>query len=823
MLKVNTKMNRLTSTSTITMPSQKLSSKMKGKKWCHDNLKYWESVLMNDSNSKRKVNMRRNADLYYRGIMSRDEVAKICNPNDFENFVIPTDFRNFPISESRIQTLLGEEIKRRFNYKVFVTNRDSVSQKEDDKKEVFMNFVQQMIQQEEEPESEEFKGKMTELQEYLNYEYQDIREKAASELLHHYNLSLDLRTIYNRLWIDFLLFGEMIIDITCLNNKPVVERVDPEELYWACDGEYDIIDNADAVIRETYMPVGRVLDYFYEELSSSDVQYLDEKRNAYIGQATIGQMYIKDNENGSFIPDPKITVYGDQELHNSNFKGYFNEQGDIRVVTLRWKTMKKVGKLTYLDPESGEEMIDWVNDEYVVDPDGAEKVKWFWINEAYETTQVGEDILVNYGPRKIQYRGMDNKSECSLGYVGTRTEKALFDIMKEYQIKYNAYMYRTEQAMIKAIGKIGILDLAMIPDDWDVDMVMYYANVLGWMVKDSFKEGKIGAATGKLAGGLGNSSDSINLEQGQFIQQNMLMLQHLEQQMDLVTGINLQRRGQVQTTQGLGVMQEAREASSTITESYFNFHDNVKMRTLSKLLEVAKYLLKGKSEAIQYVTSEMASKVLTIDGDQFNEADYGIVVANATDDAQALQVMQRATEIALQTGEVDLVQLMDIFSNESTAEIQRRIKKSVREKNQQKQQQAEAEHEAQQAQLQTSLAMQQAEIQERAKDREIEVFKINTESQTKIAVAEIGALGFAKDTDADMSGVPDVMEQADLALKRQKVESDAFSKHKQIVQKAKEHRDKIKLDKQKLALEEKKLKSKEKIESMKVKVARINK
>lgn len=802
--------NTLSSVSVVTMPSQKLSSKMKGKKWCQDNLLYWESVLMNDQNSADKINMRRNADLYFKGTMSRDEVAKICNPNDFENFVIPKDFRNFPISESRIQTLLGEEIKRRFNYKVFITNRDSVSNKEDDKKDIFMSFVENMIKAQEAPDSQGFNEKMTELQEYLNYEYQDIREKAASELLHHYTLALDLKSIYSRVWLDFLLGRGMIIDVNCLNGKPVVERVDGEELYWAHQDEYDLIDNADAVIREQYLPVGRVIDHFYEELSSSDIEYLDEKRNAYIGQGvTINQMYVKDNSNGSFIPDNKITIYGDSELHNSHFHGYFNDQGDIRVVTLRWKTFKKVGKLTYLDPESGEELIDWVDDQYV--PTEEEKVKWYWINEAYECTRIGEDIYVNYGPRKVQFRGMDNKSECSLGYVGTRTSKSLFDIMKEYQIKYNAFMYRTEQAMIKAVGKIGRLDLAMIPDDWDVDMWMYYATTLGWAVTDSFKEGKLGAATGKLAGTMQNQGDVINLEQGQFIQQNMLMLQHLEQQMDLVTGINLQRRGQVQTTQGLGVMQEAREASATITESYFTLHDNVKMRTLSKLLEVAKYLLRGKSESIQYVTSEMASKVFLVDGDQFNEADYGIIVANATEDAQALQVMQRATEIALQTGEVDLVQLMDIFSNESTAEIQRRIKKSVREKNQAKQQAAEAENAAKQADLQTKITMQQIETQEREKDRLLKKYEIDANNATKIATAEISALGFSQNTDADANGVPDVMEQADLSLKQQKLDSDNFNKKEQITQKAKEHTDKMNLEKEKLKVKREDIASKEKI------------
>ena len=447
---------------------------------------------------------------------------------------------------------------------------------------------------------------------------------------------------------------------------------------------------------------------------------------------------------------------------------------------------------------------------------------WLWINEVREITRIGEDIWVKYGPRKIQYRGMDNKSQCKLGYTGTYSEKALYDVMKEYQIKYSAYMYRTEQAMVKALGKIGVIDLAMIPDDWNVDMWMYYATVMGWAVVDSFKEGKVGQAQGKLAGGMANRADVINLEQGQFIQQNMFMLQHLEQQLDLVTGINLQRRGQIKADAGLGITQEAREASATVTESLFFVLDNIKGRTLENILEVAKYALRNKSESIQYITSELTSKIFIVDGEMLNEAEYGLVIANAMQDVQAMQTLQRASEIALQTGEVDLIQLMDIFSTESPSVIKRKIQKSVKEKQAQKAQQAEAEQLAQQAKLKTDLTLKQMEMEEKQKDRDLKIYEINTNNQTKIAVAEISALGFSEEKDLDANGVPDVMEQADMALKQQKVTNDTFIKQQQIEQKKKEHSDKQSMEEKKLSLKEKELKIKQEDSENKVKIARMN-
>ncbi len=328
----------------------------------------------------------------------------------------------------------------------------------------------------------------------------------------------------------------------CINGKPYSEREDPKTLSWNKSEQYCYIDDADAVIKEVYMPLGKVIDHYYEELSDSDVKTLEEKRdNLSNKEWRIGQMWEKDNTTGSVIPSNEITIYGDNEIpSHKGFSGYYNDRGEVRVVELRWKSLKKVGKVTYFD-EDGENET-WVNEDYV--PDETDIIKWYWITEAWECTRIGDDIYVKYGPRKVQFRKLDDKSYCSLGYTGTYSEKIWFDVVKEYQIKYNAYMYRTEQAVIKALGKIGILDLSMIPDGWDVGMAMKFATNKGWMIVDSFKEGKIGPATGKLAGNMATRGDVINLEQGQFIQQNMLMLQHIEQQLDLVTGINPLSRGE---------------------------------------------------------------------------------------------------------------------------------------------------------------------------------------------------------------------------------------------------------------------------------------
>ena len=63
-------------------------------------------------------------------------------------------------------------------------------------------------------------------------------------------------------------------------------------------------------------------------------------------------------------------------------------------------------------------------------------------------------------------------------------------------------------------------------------------------VIDSFKEGNIGAATGKLAGGLNNASAGvIDAELGNSIQHHINLLEFIKSEMSEVVGISKQREG----------------------------------------------------------------------------------------------------------------------------------------------------------------------------------------------------------------------------------------------------------------------------------------
>ena len=221
-------------------------------------------------------------------------------------------------------------------------------------------------------------------------------------------------------------------------------------------------------------------------------------------------------------------------------------------------------------------------------------------------------------------------------------------MMKPYNYLYDVIHDRLNKLIAKNWGKIITLDLAKVPEKWDVEKWLYFAKTNNIAVVDSFKEGNKGAATGKLAGGLNNASSGvIDAELGNTIQQYTNLLEFIKMEMSEVAGITKQREGQVANRETVGGVERATLQSSHITEYLFLIHDDVKKRTLEAFLETAKIALKGRSKKFQYLLSDGSIQIMDIDGDEFAEADYGLVVDNSNGLQELQQKMDMLAQAAL--------------------------------------------------------------------------------------------------------------------------------------------------------------------------------
>ena len=356
--------------------------------------------------------------------------------------------------------------------------------------------------------------------------------------------------------------------------------------------------------------------------------------------------------------------------------------------------------------------------------------------------------------------------------------------MKPYSYYYDFIHDRLNKAIAKNWGKILQMDIAKVPEGWDVDKWMYFAKVNSIAVVDSFKEGNKGAATGKLAGGLNNASTGvIDLELGNSIQQHINLLEYIKSEMSEVAGISKQREGQISNRETVGGVERATLQSSHITEWLFIIHDDVKKRAMECFLETAKIALRGRSKKFQYILPDGAMRVIDIDGDEFAECDYGIVVDNSSEIQQLKSQIDTLAQAALQNQLLSFSTLMRIYSSCSISEKVRLIERDE----QKRQQQAE---QTQQQQLQAQQQIAQMQQQEKQAELQLEDAINQRDNETKIVVATISAQsrqngaddGIVEPDESERQNLQEKIRQFDerLKLDRERLEFDKSKSREEL-------------------------------------------
>lgn len=776
----------------INLPPQQLPFSRKNKAWRKRHLDWADSKTFFNYSLVRKsvIHKKINYDLL-NGKLHMSDLEMILNPEKLQAGFIPDRIQHYPIMNSKLNVLRGEESKRVFDFKVVVTNPNAISEIENNKKEELFQRLQQLMANTSQSE-EEFNQELEKLNDYYTYEWQDMREIRANALLNHYMKEYNMPLLFNNGFMDAMAVGEEIYQCDIIGGEPVVERLNPLKVRIFKSGYSNKIEDADMIIIEDYWSPGRVIDTYYDVLSKKDMEYI-EKLPDHVGQAAVDSMDNIDERYGfvnnhmigdeisteGFFWDP---LGGYDGVNNSLLP--YDLAGNLRVLRVYWKSRRRIKKVKSYDPETGEEVYNFYPETYIIDKDAGEEEQIFYINEAWEGTKIGTDIYVNMRPRVVQYNRLSNPSRCHFGIIGSiynlndSRPFSLVDMMKQYNYLYDAIHDRLNKILARNWGKIITLDLAKVPKGWDVEKWMYYAKVNGLAVVDSFKEGNIGASTGKLAGALNNASSGvIDAEFGNSIQQLINLLEFIKMEMSEVAGITKQREGQVSNRETVGGVERATLQSSHITEWLFFIHDDVKRRVLECFLETAKIALKGRSKKFQYILSDNSLKVMDIDGDEFAEADYGLVVDNSQGIQELSQKLDLLAQAALQNQTLSFSTIMKLYSSSSLAEKQRLVEKdeqAIQERNAQAQQQ---QLESQQQIAQIEAEQRQAELQQK------EQANIR-DNETKLMIAQIQA----NNKESDGIEEPEYSQEAKDKLMEQIREFD----------------ERLKLDREKLSLDKKK-------------------
>ena len=785
-------------------PAQQLPFTSKGKKWrkaCID----WgtdQATITYSPVRKSVIHKKINYDLL-NGILHMQDLQLILNPENLDADFIPDKIQHYPIMNSKLNVLRGEEAKRVFDFRVIVTNPNAISEIENEKKRQVFAALQQLIAEGSQSE-EEFNQKLESLGEYYSYEWQDLREIRGNALLQHYMKEYNIPYMFNQGFMDAMAVAEEIYQCDIVGGEPVIERLNPLKVRIFKSGYSNKVEDADMIILEDYWSPGKIIDTYYDTLTAKDIKYIenipfandaddtDSMDNIDDRKGFVNMHMMSDVVSDDYFIDPELLFSADE----TNSLMPYDIAGNVRVCRVFWKSRRKIKEVKSYDPENGEEIYTFYPETYVCDESLGEEERVFWINEAWEGTKIGEDVYVNMRPRAIQYNRLSNPSRCHFGIVGSiynlndNRPFSMVDMMKQYNYLYDAIHDRLNKLMARNWGKIIYLDLAKVPKGWDIDKWMYYAKTNGIAVSDSFKEGNIGAATGKLAGALNNNSNGvIDAELGNSIQQQINLLEFIKMEMSEVAGITKQREGQIQNRETVGGVERATLQSSHITEWLFTIHDDLKKRVLECFLETAKIALKGRSKKFQYILADHSMQIVNIDGDEFAECDYGLVVDNSNAVQELNQKMDTLAQAALQNQALSFSTIMKLYGSSSIAEKQRFVENDERAMRERAQQAQQEQLMAQQQQAEMQAQMQQQEMQlkdamnQRDNETRILVATISAGSNAEDGIEEPVYSQEAKDKLMEQMREFDARLQLDkerLSFDKSKAATDARLKEKQI-------------------------------------------
>ena len=778
-------------------PAQQLPYSKKGEKWRKECVDYAcnHNFMVQGGNRKSITKKHINYNLL-NGIIDMKDIEVVLNPTGLQDDLIPAQIQHYPIINSKLNILRGEETKRLFDYRAVVTDPNSISEASETKKMQLLQDLQQLIEDTSTSE-DQMNQKLNELSQYYTYTWQDFKEQRANILLNHYNKENNFQMLFNDGIMDALAVGEEIYLCDIVGGEPVLEKLDPIKVTVFKSGYSKKIEDADMIIITDYWSPGRIIDTFSDVLTDKDRKYIEEinDSSAGLGSDEMGNWneadgWFKTDVDVSNNPHALRSLFGTNDFSTNST---VDSDGNIRVVRVFWKSRRKIKKVTSYDPQTGEEVIDFYPETYVVNKTLGEKEEAFWINEAWEGTKIGEKVYVNIRPRPIQYNRLSNPSRCHFGIIGSlysindNEPYSMVDMMKPYNYLYDVVHDRLNRLIAKNYGKLHKLDLSLIPDGWEVSKWLYFARKDKLAVVDSFNEGKVGAATGKLAGGLNNASNGvIDLDEGNTIQQYINLLEFAKMEMSEVVGISKQREGQISNRETVGGVERATLQSSHITEWVFITHEDVKRRVLECFIETAKIAIKGRNKKFQYILPDFAQKMVSIDGDEFAEADYGIVV----DSSQQLQALNQKLEGLVQAGlqnqMIGFSTALKMFASCSLAEKMRMVENNEKELQQIKQQaqQEQLQVQQQEAQMRTQLEQQKLELENMLNERD---------NDTKLTIAMLQAQNNqqqpVEDTSNDKEALLEKMREFDLRLQldrdrldfdRQKADADRKVKREQI-------------------------------------------
>jgi len=745
-----------------------------------------------------------NDSLYRRDWINTEEVARNYNIiqgepdlNEIEDvcntfgLVYDRTHHYYDILKPRVTALANEALTLRKEYRATLLNSEALSQKENDMKKKTLEFFQRLVTQKG-LTKEEAQRQIEANEEYMLYDYRDIREEYAQHIMNFYANELDLHDLISNSVIDLLCSNRIIYALDIEYNSLVLRKPDILNVQvWMPIGEYDL-RKALAIKEIQYMTETELLIHFGDVLTDEDRKTIRECFDGTVYN-NFGERWSTSNV--FYTGNKKVSdqSWGDVEVfarYNVNDKRNYIENDTIRVAYHTWLSERLVLEVHKIDQSTGNEIVTLEDEDYIVDDENGE---WFierWIPEYWGAIEIGEFCIIKYGPKAQQYRKQDNYGDVQSGYFGTvglvndKFSKPIISAVRKEAYQYSFFRQKFLDAIKKDKGKLAVINKAMIPDAYldKEDEYLYASMTAGFALKDNNSGNANGIPNGQKL-----SDEIIDMTQDADIEKAIAAMQYTKNAIDEYIGMSPQRLAQVQGGDGKGTTEQAINTSMVITRNIHVTIDKVKREILEGIIELSKVILKNNNKTVQRITSDMGQHAITIDVDLLMDCDLGIMVTNSTNDLENDRTIKEIVARALATKSITLSQAMELLTNNSYHAVLRKIQlaEKKQEESQSKQMEAQMQSENKKIQLEEAkinndhqynmelIKLKNREIDSKEgineSNNRIKEVIASAKNYTDIETSGIKATGFQNEPDVNQDGKSDVQDM----VERSRLELDS--------------------------------------------------
>lgn len=808
---------------TKSFPAQKLPMSKKTQAWkeaCVDYVVGAGDSGFGGNGRSRSDEMQTYYDLY-NSIYNEKDLKYVTNPFKQDDG-FPAMAQDYNIIKPYVDQLLGEETKRPFNFYPQRTSDIAASELQEKAKEMLMDYIQATIASKLSPEqAARYEQALAtgEIQtpeaiaKYLQKDYKDIAETEAYHALQFLKRKLNLTHEFYKGWKDALIGGEEIYYVGVINGDPYVERVNPMYFDYEHSLDLEFIDDAAWCRRKMIMSATEIYDRFYDKMSERQLNELLE--------------LIDQRPGAGNNPEIRKTSMDYESIKLHKINSFTDNPFDVDHITVYhccWKSFKKIGFVTLLNPETGEAEEFQVDEDYKVT--GTEQsVEWDWVIEVWEGYRIGDDMYIGIQPIEYQHISADNPNSQKLPYTGVvynntnSKPRSLVSMMKPLQYMYIVVWYRLELALSRDKGKVAVMDITQIPKSMNIDVNkwMHYLSALGVAFINPYDEGWDipGREGGKPS--QFNQLSSWDLTMSNVIAEYIQLMQKIEDMVAKLTGITPQRQGQIAASELVNNANTAINMSYHITEPWFWNHNQVKRRVLTMLLNTSKAAWKDSKRYLNYILDD-ATRAFVQLSDNFFYEDMDIFVDDSTKNQQYIDQLKQWLQPAMQNG-ASLLDIAEIITLDNMSMIKNRLEEIEQKRMEQMQQQQQAEQQAQQQIAEQQNQLKEEELMLKEAEMDLEKYKVDQDNATKITVAQLNAYRGAENMDQDMNGIPDPIEIGKQALEQQKINSDIATKQLELNNKRREIEQKREAENKKIQLEKDRMKHETELQRMSDKAA----